>query len=186
MFYYQDGFGKGSYSAFSNQFRYKLIFEKGGWWSDTDVVCLRRFDFEDEFVFATEQEDDYNTVTASCVFKSPAGAEYLRYCLRACDAKDKTTLRWGEIGPELLDDAIKRFHLISHLVPVHMFNPINWFEFLQILKPDFDVTRLANSYAVHLWSQMWKNHKVDPDDNGHPQSLYATLKRRFLNSDTAA
>ncbi len=27
-------------SAFTNIFRYKLIAETGGWWIDTDVLCL--------------------------------------------------------------------------------------------------------------------------------------------------
>ena len=41
VFVYQaEGFGKGSPSAFSNHFRYRLLAEKGGWWIDTDVVCL--------------------------------------------------------------------------------------------------------------------------------------------------
>ncbi len=41
VFVYQsEGFGKGSPSAFSNHFRYKLLAERGGWWIDTDVVCL--------------------------------------------------------------------------------------------------------------------------------------------------
>src|SRR5262245_44909746 len=40
IFRYQEGFGKGSYSAFSNLFRYKLILERGGWWVDTDIACL--------------------------------------------------------------------------------------------------------------------------------------------------
>src|SRR5690606_9502875 len=31
VFTYQKGFGKGSYSAFSNLFRYKLLLEHGGW-----------------------------------------------------------------------------------------------------------------------------------------------------------
>src|SRR4051812_37214979 len=28
-----------SFSAFSNVFRYKLLLEQGGWWTDTDVFC---------------------------------------------------------------------------------------------------------------------------------------------------
>ena len=43
-----------SYSGFSNYFRYKLLLEKGGWWADTDMVCLRAFDFAEPYVFATE------------------------------------------------------------------------------------------------------------------------------------
>jgi Alpha 1,4-glycosyltransferase conserved region/Glycosyltransferase sugar-binding region containing DXD motif len=184
VFRHQDGFGKGSYAAFSDHFRYKLIFEKGGWWVDTDVVCLRPFDFADGFVFATEHEDDYTTLTASCVFRSPARSEYLDYCLQVCEGKDKTRLRWGEIGPYLLDEAVKRSNLAKHCVPVHVFNPINWFEFSEILKPGFDVSRLANSYAVHLWNQMWTNENVDPGKN-YPRSLYSLLKERFLGPHRA-
>jgi hypothetical protein len=184
VFCYQKGVGKGSYSAFSNLFRYKLIFEKGGWWVDTDVVCLRPFDFKDEFVFATEHEEDGTTLAASCVLKSPAGSAYLGYCLRVCDAKDKAKIIWGEIGPRLLDDAVKRFDLIAHRVPSQMFNPINWFEFSEIVKPEFDVARLKNSHAVHLWNQMWKKHYVDPDDDGPPDSLYALLRKRYPSSVT--
>lgn len=43
IFAYADGFAKGSHAAFSNHFRYKLLLERGGWWVDTDVVCLRPF-----------------------------------------------------------------------------------------------------------------------------------------------
>ena len=52
VFVYQaEGFGKGSPSAFSNYFRYKLLVEKGGWWIDTDVVCLTdRIPAVDEFL----------------------------------------------------------------------------------------------------------------------------------------
>ena len=38
VFAYNVGIGKGSYSAFSNYFRYKLLDLKGGWWTDTDIV----------------------------------------------------------------------------------------------------------------------------------------------------
>src|SRR5215831_9214030 len=43
-----------SYAGFSNFFRYKLLLERGGWWVDTDVVCLKPFDFSDGHVFASE------------------------------------------------------------------------------------------------------------------------------------
>src|ERR1043165_5401661 len=51
IFQYKD---RPSYAGFSNHFRYKLLFEHGGWWADSDVVCLRPFDFADEYVFSSE------------------------------------------------------------------------------------------------------------------------------------
>src|SRR3989338_7556081 len=54
IFVYQSGCGKGSVSAFSNLFRYALLYQKGGWWSDTDVVCLKHLDFQDKYVFSAQ------------------------------------------------------------------------------------------------------------------------------------
>src|SRR5258708_32444629 len=44
-----------SYSGFSNFFRYRLLLQKGGWWADTDLICLRPFDFPAEYVFPSEE-----------------------------------------------------------------------------------------------------------------------------------
>ena len=40
-----------TYAAFSDIFRYKLLAERGGYWVDTDVVCLRPFEFVHEHAF---------------------------------------------------------------------------------------------------------------------------------------
>lgn len=178
IFCYQDGFGKGSYSAFSNLFRYKLIFERGGWWVDTDVVCLEPFEFDSAVVIATEREDDLSILSATCAFKSPQKSEYLEYCLDVCASKNLNEIRWSEIGPYLFDEAVKRYGHVKDQVAVEVFNPIDFFQFRDIVAPDFDMTRLAGSVAVHLWNQMWKSHEVSLDD-APPGSLYDTLRREY-------
>jgi len=40
-----------SYAGFANFFRYKLLLERGGWWADTDTICVKPFDFPEEYVF---------------------------------------------------------------------------------------------------------------------------------------
>lgn len=40
IFYYSDT--KGNPSAFSNMFRYKLLYDLGGYWSDMDMICLKK------------------------------------------------------------------------------------------------------------------------------------------------
>ena len=42
------------YLGFSDYFRVKLIYDKGGYWVDTDLVCLKHFDFEEDYVFSPE------------------------------------------------------------------------------------------------------------------------------------
>jgi hypothetical protein len=44
-------FGKGSYAGFSDIFRYKVLYEYGGWYTDMDITCLKRPDFPTDYVF---------------------------------------------------------------------------------------------------------------------------------------
>lgn len=182
VFTYQRGFGKGSTSAFSNQFRYRLLLEKGGWWVDTDVVCLRPFEFASPFVFASERGPDGEVSTASCVIRAPAGQSLFAECLDVIDQVDRDTLEWGQIGPRLLDTAVTRHGLLSHRQPPDAFNPIDYHDFQRIVGPGFDERILSASFAVHLWNQKWKTNLVDPSYPGPPDSLYARLWHRYLPS----
>src|SRR5262245_32867798 len=86
IFQYGDAAGevKGSYSAFSNLFRYQLLLQNGGYWVDTDVICLRPFDFESkEYLFASEKNCNMQK-PASCVIKTPANSLFARTCLEVC------------------------------------------------------------------------------------------------------
>ena len=50
IFYYYD-----SITPFSDLFRYKMLYDKGGIWTDCDIFCLHKFDDYDEYIFATER-----------------------------------------------------------------------------------------------------------------------------------
>jgi hypothetical protein len=71
------GFGHGSYVGFSEIFRYKVLYEKGGWWSDMDVTCLKPLD---------EITDDYwfrfHAVLSVVgnIMKVPPKSELMRHC----------------------------------------------------------------------------------------------------------
>jgi hypothetical protein len=45
------GFGGRSFVGFSEIFRYKVLYDLGGWWSDMDVTLLKPLDIEDEYFF---------------------------------------------------------------------------------------------------------------------------------------
>jgi len=68
IFRYQNG----SVSAFSNLFRFTLLYKKGGIWVDTDVICVKPFLFEDEIVIMSEPDKYYNeNIITSCFIKLP-------------------------------------------------------------------------------------------------------------------
>jgi glycosyltransferase involved in cell wall biosynthesis len=45
------GVGKESYAPFSDLFRYKLLYDRGGYWVDMDVTCLKPFTFKEPYLF---------------------------------------------------------------------------------------------------------------------------------------
>ena len=44
----------GSYAIFSDWFRWSLLYEKGNFWVDMDVICLKPFVFNEDLVYGFE------------------------------------------------------------------------------------------------------------------------------------
>lgn len=88
IFYYE-----GSIAPFSDLFRYKLLLERGGVWTDCDIICVRPFPDELEYIFVAERTI-LKGAFASCIkvppytckkkkvlnsfIKAPIGCEIMR------------------------------------------------------------------------------------------------------------
>ncbi|MEA2338994.1 MAG: hypothetical protein QOE82_3001 [Thermoanaerobaculia bacterium] len=164
-------------AGFSNFFRYKLLLDRGGWWVDTDVVCLKRFDFACEHVFASEIAKDAPVVT-SCVIRAPAGSPAMRMAWEVCDASDSNTLRWGETGPKLCGTVVRELKLDDCVQPPSVFCPIPYHRWRDVLDPEVrpDIRR---SHAVHLWNELWRRGGASKDGPYESRCLYALLLRLF-------
>ncbi len=177
--------GGGSYAGFANFFRYQLLYLKGGWWVDTDVACLRPFDFSAEHVFASETDASYERqIITSGVIKAPARSAALLYACRVCDEKDVDRLVWGETGPWLLDEVVRHSDLERFVQPYRVFCPIFWDDIEAFVDPassfsDIEST-LAKSSAVHLWNESWRRRCLDKDASFPAGCLYERLKLKYL------
>ena len=67
----------GSVASFSDWFRFELLKKKGGYYVDTDIVCLKPFDFDEYFVAAYERdglcEYEKRPVTNGAVLRTKPG-----------------------------------------------------------------------------------------------------------------
>lgn len=175
-------------SGFSDIFRYRLLLEKGGYWADTDVVCLRPFDFESDYVFGRNRTQDPSKSIASAVIKAPVGCELTQFCYdRSLElAKDLDKLKWAEVGPRLLSQGVMNFGLTKYALPCSSFSPIDWWNCGDLISGRL-VTRMKTSvilrkgvYAVHLWNEIWRREKLDKNATYHSRCLYETWKRMYL------
>lgn len=168
-----------SYAGFANFFRYKLLLERGGWWIDTDVICLKRFDFADEYVFASELDQESEVISSGTI-KAPAGSEVMAYAWEVCEKKDPGLLMWGETGPRLMTEAVRRFSLESYAKPPQVFSPLRFSEWRRVLEPGAEGLLQEESYAIHLWNEMWRAAGQDKNATYDPNCLYEKLKTLIL------
>lgn len=105
------GVGKGSVGApFSDLFRYKLLFEEGGWWVDMDVTCLRPLDFSEPYFFRNHSILD----VIGNVMKCPKGSELMRRTYEETrDRCDENTLDWL-LPNKILNKHIRDLDLLKY------------------------------------------------------------------------
>jgi hypothetical protein len=169
-----------SHAGFSNFFRYKLLLEKGGWWVDTDVVCLQPFVFQETYVFAAERVDG-REVPTTAVIKAPPGSEIMAFNWHMCrSSTDPADAVWGEHGPKLMLKAIAKFELEPFVKTADVFCPLAYDEWETLLLPGNLGGFSQNSHAIHLWNEMWRRGGRDKDGSSAPESLYEQLKVLFL------
>lgn len=197
--------GKVLGAAFSDLFRYKLLHERGDYWADLDVVCLRPFDFTDPIILAAERHrddaelkvrifGDANMGINCNVMRFPAGSPEMAWCYERALNFDRSQLLFAEIGPELTTRCALQFELQRHIKPPETFNPVNYFDFRDLVNPRRKPRFSPDTYAVHLWSGAWGNRSwkqkllnavlrtpAQIKDHRFPAStLYGELLERYL------
>jgi mannosyltransferase OCH1-like enzyme len=169
-----------SYAGFANFFRYKLLLERGGWWADTDTVCVKPFDFPDEYVFPTEMNHKGREVVTSCVIKAAAGSRVMASAWEVCQNKNPARLIWGETGPRLMATAVKKLALERYTKTHRAFCPVDYEDWRNVLQPGVELLFDDRTYAIHLWNEMWRLAGQDKNAQYHQTCLYEKLKRTYL------
>ncbi|MFN8321364.1 MAG: glycosyltransferase [Chitinophagales bacterium] len=105
------GHGKGSYAGFSDIFRYKLLFDKGGWWVDMDVTCLKPLDFEQPYFF----RNHHDLKVVGNVMKCPKNSQLMKLCYEeAMDTVNEHNTDWHK-PINILNENISRLHLEKYI-----------------------------------------------------------------------
>lgn len=173
---------KGKYAFFADLFRYKLLFDLGGWWSDLDAICLKPYDFQQQYVFINEKTRDNKDTIANGIIKCPINSPIMQYCYKSTESMiiENKIERWGQTGPALLGKAVQEFNLSGFTVPSSYFVPYGYFEIAKIVKPNLSSRQeISNSYSVHLFNSTWEKMNLPKSGFFHSDSLYEHLKVSF-------
>jgi hypothetical protein len=103
--------GKGSCAGFSDIFRYKLLYEKGGWWVDMDVTCLSPLVVYDHYFFRGHAQ----LSLVGNIMKVPLRSPLMRYCYdRAVAEVDVHNKEWHK-PIEILCKGVEKFGLQQNI-----------------------------------------------------------------------
>jgi hypothetical protein len=187
FFQVQSGDHIGSPSPFSDRFRYELLRAYGGWWVDTDVLCLADRIPDTPYVFAKEDEHTYN----GAILRVPADSEFLRRAIDHCrQARDNVALESTlATGPALVNRLICELSLEGYAWAREELYPVRWDEPLLLFDPaeaDRIETRVTSAMFLHLWTGMLRTSNilkdVRPPESSYLDRLYVAYDVSFPTS----
>jgi hypothetical protein len=152
FFVYPDGPGKGSPAGFANLFRYKLLHDRGGWWVDTDVVCLSDEipSFEEFFAW-----QDALHVNCAVLFSRPGDPVMANCFERALDMG--RMVQWADTGPLLLTEILAQTDGLGRALPASVCYPVHFSAAVDVFRPsrrDSLAPCIDSSLFWHLWNSM--------------------------------
>lgn len=197
----------GSLAAFADWFRYRLLFEQGGIWADTDVVCLRPLVYETPQIYGWMDQNIIN----NAVLGLPAGHPLAEWMAQSCEAPNRLlpyddartrrrklkrrflqgnrrgNIRWGEYGPDGLTSAARHLGYAASALPFWHFYPIHYLNWHTVFDESLAGNSgiLGESRALHLWNEMTRRAPgFDKDARFPANSVFERLCARYLTSDS--
>ncbi|HJG03673.1 MAG TPA: hypothetical protein K8V99_03675 [Megamonas funiformis] len=192
----------GSYALFADLFRWKLLLDKGGYYSDMDVICIKPFTFEDDIIIGWEKNGDFLTQTImkfppqnplveimynsakypTKIFKHDNWKTILKKLYYLFSRKEVKAIGWGEsAGPLALTRAYKQYDNNISPLDSNVFYPIPWTMARKIIEPNFTtIDNLPkNTHAIHLWNEVWRREGIDKNREYPSNTLLGELFNKY-------
>ena len=176
----------GNLATFADIFRYKLLYEKGGWWVDLDLISLKHLPKVDYFFGGerTKQSGAFKNKSKHTfwigLMKFPKGDPILKTMYEDMMSKKKDfqnpskklRFNYGQTQlKKLLQEKYGDDFVYTHnKYDVDLFNPLSYFDMIDFFKQgdikkccnrwgwsEMDVDKMINrSYTIHLFNKIIK------------------------------
>ena len=204
LFHHADS---GSVGTFADWFRYQLLYEQGGIWADTDVVCLKPLNYAQRVLFARQDE----LIINNAVLALPAGHELAAWMVACCREPNRMlpydsrrtrrrklqrrllqgnrrgNVAWGEYGPVGFTQAARHLGYEDRALPYWHFYPVHYLNWRTVFDGSLrdNPGIIAASTTLHLWNEMTRRaHDFDVNATLPGDSLFEQLCARYLKSDS--
>lgn len=167
------GHGKGSYAGFSDIFRYKLLYERGGWWTDMDVTCLKPIFSDKPYYFRPH----HTLEVVGNVMKCPEKSPLMKACYEeAISGIDENNTDWHK-PIQILNDNIVKLNLQSY-ISSKASNHDRWDETSRFIWYE---DQLPDDWKfIHWQNEEWRAKKVSKSDHYFGSALAKLLVKHGL------
>jgi mannosyltransferase OCH1-like enzyme len=167
------GHGKGSYAGFSDIFRYKLLYEKGGWWVDMDIYCLKEFTWDEPYFF----RNHHDLVLVGNVMKCPPKSELMLRCFEdSIKQVDENNKDW-HLPIQILINHVSLLNLNGY-IQYDVSNFDQWEETRKFISSRKKIP--SNWYFIHWQNEEWRRHGYDKNNPRILSTLGQLLQKHDL------
>lgn len=168
IFYYRNPFSgeTGDLGPFSDLFRFKLLSQEGGWWTDVDTLCLSANIGSPDYAWAQEQPEINKKAIGTSQIAMPAGSRVINTLYHECLKLSMTQFQPREaLGPHLLSKTISLFGLERNTYgSPNSFYPIRWIEIFKLWLPEYReevMQRAETAYFMPIYQSYPKYIGLD-------------------------
>jgi hypothetical protein len=188
---------KKTFLPFSDIWRYKMLYDKGNYWVDLDMIAIKRFDFDnEEYVFSSErtiQEGAFSSYSHKVpnigIIKAPKGSKFFLEAYNKCLQFNKNHINEDKLKyMKMLRALIKKRGMERYVKEPDVFCNLDWWhakEAFQVHKayptkygvkaPSLN-SHFKGPYTVHFWRDKVKNvYGFDLDEVYDPECLWERM-----------
>jgi len=142
----ETGVGNGSFAGFSDLFRYKLLYDKGGFWADMDMTCLKPLDFSEPYVFRS-----HRVGVVGNLMKCPPASALMRLTLERAQKQLHSGWHFGNraLSETVLELGLQRY------IRSDICNADLWMDVVRLFI-EHDQPIPHDLYVIHWIHEFWR------------------------------
>lgn len=167
------GHGKGSVSGFSDVFRYKLLLDNGGWWTDMDITCLKPLNISTPYFFRKH----HDLPLVGNLMKCPPNSSLMKRCYEEASLTiDENNRDWHK-PIKILNKNVFSIGLEQYIFDGFT-NEDKWDEVKNYIKGN---QSFSEKYlAIHWMNEEWRSRAMNKNDIRLRSTLGGELLRYSL------
>lgn len=185
-----------SYAPFSDWFRFKLLYDKGGRWTDLDVVCMQPFEFpinsvcgqventisigmislEKGHPLAKAVVDAYENPSIICDYDTDGRISTKKELAKLSVEEQRIQAPWGFLGNDLVNLIYSSYDF--NVIPSKELYPIPPLYASGIYNGMLNMNHVFGAKCIHLYGEIFRNSIKK--ESCKDESIYGLIKKHYI------